>query len=286
MPSTIDVIIPVWNRAHSVRQAIDSVLAQKLPPDSALRVIVADDGSTDDLAGALQRYDARVSRVRHDRNRGAAAARNTGIAAADGDLLAFLDSDDVWEPDKLVRQIAFMRKHGYAASCTACHLVRAGQPGVVWPHYETGSLSRADLIWGCFVSPGTTMICEPRVFSEIGVFDTDFQRFEDWDWLLRFAVRYRLGYLAEPLARREPSWFADAQQTLDALEKIDEKHYSALPGIARRHFRAALACEKSAAHYRQENWPAALGALLRSFLMAPLAHAWLRALVASRFQWH
>ena len=95
MPSTIDVIIPVWNRAHSVRQAIDSVLAQKLPPDSALRVIVADDGSTDDLAGALQRYDARVSRVRHDRNRGAAAARNTGIAAADGDLLAFLDSDDV-----------------------------------------------------------------------------------------------------------------------------------------------------------------------------------------------
>ncbi len=120
----IDVVIPVWNRAHVIAGAIESVLSQRPPPDSTFAITVIDDGSTDGLSEVLRAYGPRVSCVRHPRNMGAAAARNTGVEAAQGDYVAFLDSDDAWLPDKLVRQIEFMRKHGHPASCGAFMLVR------------------------------------------------------------------------------------------------------------------------------------------------------------------
>src|SRR5215467_5799913 len=122
MPS-ISVVIPVWNRAHVISRAIASVLGQDLPAgDWSIQVLVVDDASTDDLGGALRRFGPQVRCIRHERNAGAAAARNTGIRAAKSDYLAFLDSDDVWLPNKLARQIAFMRSRSHSISCTACKL--------------------------------------------------------------------------------------------------------------------------------------------------------------------
>jgi glycosyltransferase involved in cell wall biosynthesis len=283
--ATVSVVIPVWNRANVIAPAIDSILAQRLPgPDWSLQIIVVDDGSTDGLADALRPYGAVITCIRHERNAGAAAARNTGIAAASGDLLAFLDSDDVWLPDKLVNQIAFMQQNGYVATCTACQLARAGLPDVVWPHYRTGAITRSEIVWGCFLSPGTTMVCSRRIFDEVGIFDTQFSRHEDWDWLLRFAARYELGYLSEPLARREPAWFANTPQVLHALEKIEENHYPTLSAPERRHLKAALAFEVGAAYYRQRDWLLALRALIKSMWLAPLGNAALRAILSSRFQ--
>jgi glycosyltransferase involved in cell wall biosynthesis len=102
-----------WNGAHVIGRAIASVVGQDLPAgDWSIQVLVVDDGSTDDLAGALRQFGAQVSCIRHARNAGAAAARNTGIRAAKCDYLAFPDSDDVWLPNKLANQIAFMRSGG------------------------------------------------------------------------------------------------------------------------------------------------------------------------------
>src|SRR5258707_5041634 len=98
--TSVSVIVPVWNRAHSVPAAIDSVLAQQLPAGWSVQVIVVDDGSTDDLVGALRPYGAGVSCIRRERNGGAAAARNTGLGAPPGDDAAFLASHQCLIPGK------------------------------------------------------------------------------------------------------------------------------------------------------------------------------------------
>jgi glycosyltransferase involved in cell wall biosynthesis len=282
MPA-ITAVVPVLNRAHVIDKAIGSILSQDLPPGYALDVVVVDDGSTDDLDLALRPFGSQVNCVKHDRNKGAAVARNTAIAAAAGDYLAFLDSDDVWLPNKIVRQIAFMTEKRHVASCTACNLARPGASDVLWPRDGDRVLTRADLVWGCFLSPGTTMICGRSIFSEIGPFDPALKRHEDWDWLLRFAKKYDLAYFGVPLARREPSPFVNRLQVLDALEMIRAKHLDALPPSMRRHFEAAIACETAAAYYREGNRLAALRAMIRSLWLAPVGHPVLGAIIANRF---
>jgi glycosyltransferase involved in cell wall biosynthesis len=100
---TVSVIIPTYNRAELISQAIDSVLAQTVP---AHEIIVADDGSTDDTAAVVAAYGDRVRYLALPHRGQPAATRNAGIRAATGVLLAFLDSDDLFLPDKLARQIA------------------------------------------------------------------------------------------------------------------------------------------------------------------------------------
>jgi glycosyltransferase involved in cell wall biosynthesis len=281
---SISIIIPLWNRAHVIGAAVDSVLAQKVPADWSQEIILVDDGSTDDLDGVLRPYGNRISRIRHQCNFGAAAARNTGIAASTGDYLAFLDSDDVWMPNKLASQISFMQGNDYGLSCTACYLARPGGSTVIWPLYETGSLGLADIVWGCFLSPGTTMVCRRSVFERVGMFDSTLGRHEDWDWLLRFSSKHSLAYLAEPLARREPSPHANRRQVLAALDQIRATHRRTLPPRDQRHFEAALALEAAAAHFRQGHRLPALGNLIKSLWLAPFDHATLATVVSSRFR--
>jgi glycosyltransferase involved in cell wall biosynthesis len=270
--TSVSVIVPVWNRAHSVPAAIDSVLAQELPTGWSLRVIVVDDGSTDDLVGALRPYGSRIIHIRRDSNGGAAAARNTGVGAARGHYVAFLDSDDVWLPGKLTSQIDAMRKNKWLASCTAYYLSRPGRPEIVSPLYHTGAIGLADMVWGCFVSPGSTLMFERGVFDEIGAFDTGLQRLEDWDWLLRYARRHALGFLAAPLARIDASPGKQAAKIEGMLEHLWTKHQGDLVARDRRHFAAALDLQRAAAHYYRGNMLPSLAALLRSFLRSPSRH--------------
>ena len=101
--AAVDVVIPVHNGAAYLGAAIDSVLGQRGGP--AIRVIVADDGSTDDSAALAAAYGPPVTLIRQPRS-GAAAARNRGIAAGTAGLIAFLDADDLWPPDSLARRHA------------------------------------------------------------------------------------------------------------------------------------------------------------------------------------
>ena len=103
MPPDISVVIPAYNRATTIARALNSVLAQTFQD---LEVIVVDDGSTDHTSEVIQQIgDARVEIIRHTRNQGAAEARNTGMKAAGGKYIAWLDSDDEWLPDKLQVQL-------------------------------------------------------------------------------------------------------------------------------------------------------------------------------------
>ena len=102
MNVTVSVVVPAYNYARYLPKAIDSALGQTHPP---LEVIVVDDGSTDDTPRVLAAYADRI-RVIRQANQGAGAARNAGIAAARGEYVAFLDSDDLWHPRKLELQLA------------------------------------------------------------------------------------------------------------------------------------------------------------------------------------
>jgi glycosyltransferase involved in cell wall biosynthesis len=267
--TAIDVIIPVWNRAHAVSQAIDSVLSQRLPPSSTLTVTVVDDGSSDNLSEVLSAYGPRVACIRHPRNAGPAAARNSGIAATSGDYIAFLDSDDAWLPDKLARQIDFMQTHCYPASCTACLLVRQNGFEILSPRYRTGALGLADLVWGCFVSPGSTLMCRRDIYKEVGDYDVALRRLEDWDWLLRYTVAHQLGFLAEPLARVEATGRPDPDKIFAGLERMKQIHMKGLPPAEQRQFKAAIEMVRASALQRNGKVLAAAFSLIKSLSIAP-----------------
>src|SRR5579863_4931679 len=103
---TVSVVIPTYNYARFLGQAIDSVLAQTCP---VKEIIVVDDGSTDDTFNVLARYGPAV-RALKQKNCGPAAARNRGVGIAGGDLIAFLDADDFWMPDKLAKQVRRLKE--------------------------------------------------------------------------------------------------------------------------------------------------------------------------------
>ena len=104
---TVSVVIPAYRASRTIGRAVESLLGQGRPPDE---ILVVDDGSPDDLAGALAGFEGSVTLIRKP-NGGAASARNLGVDRARSDLLAFLDADDYWEPTKLARQLRIFREH-------------------------------------------------------------------------------------------------------------------------------------------------------------------------------
>jgi glycosyltransferase involved in cell wall biosynthesis len=108
MKPFVSIVIPIFNRADTIARTIESCLEQTY---QHFEIVLVDDCSTDDLASALLPFegDDRIRLVRHERNRRAAAARNTGVREAKGDLIAFMDSDDAWYPQKLEKQLAFVQ---------------------------------------------------------------------------------------------------------------------------------------------------------------------------------
>ncbi len=122
-PPTVSIITPCYNAARFLAPAIESVLGQTFHD---WELIAADDHSTDESLNILRRYQAREPRIRLlalDQRRGPAGARNAAIEAARGSYVAFLDSDDLWLPDKLEHQIAFMQETASALSYTAYHKI-------------------------------------------------------------------------------------------------------------------------------------------------------------------
>jgi glycosyltransferase involved in cell wall biosynthesis len=197
---TISVIIPAYNYARYLSEAIDSVFAQTYP---ALEVIVVDDGSTDDTPAVLAAYGDRIRAIRQQ-NQGVSAARNTGIAAARGEYVAFLDADDLWQPAKLEAQMArfdadpnfglvYCGAESFDAEGQTLHVLRDGIEGRV----AINMLRHEPVI----AAPGSNIIAPRRVAEEIGGFDTRMIGSEDWDFSYRVASRYAIGFAGEVLVR-------------------------------------------------------------------------------------
>jgi len=273
----VSVIIPVYNRAHLIARAISSVLAQSY---SHLEIIVVDDASSDGLRAALAGFaDPRLRCVEHRVNKGAAAARNTGIAAASAEFVAFLDSDDVWFAEKLAQQVAAMRGQPpeIVGHVCAYDCVRVGyRARRVVPRWSASTFHRSQL-FGCSCGPGTTLLCRREIFAEIGPFDEELRRLEDWDWLLRLAEKgYRLLGSPTVLARVEVGSGPSRCDVDAALRRIRARHQAAVARygtVSRRIFEASLYLESAAAAYSDKAYARAAIAVVHSLLCYPLRGA-------------
>jgi glycosyltransferase involved in cell wall biosynthesis len=192
----VSVIIPVFNRSTLVREAVDSVLNQTF---NDFELIVVDDGSTDGIHTVLQRYGDKLIYIKQD-NKGVSAARNRGIAQAKGEFLAFLDSDDLWMPEKLSVQVEFFRKNQEYMICQTEEIwIRNGKR--VNPkkrHKKPSGMIFEPSLSLCLVSPSAVMI-KKELFQEVGLFDETFPACEDYDLWLRISYKHFVYLIDRPL---------------------------------------------------------------------------------------
>jgi glycosyltransferase involved in cell wall biosynthesis len=193
----VSVTIPTYNRAAWVTEAVASVQAQTYRD---FELLVVDDGSTDETGETLASSGDEIKVLRREERGGVSAARNLGARAASGDWLAFLDSDDLWLPDKLALQVEYLRAHPDLAICQTGETwirngVRVNPPETC--RKAGGNIFLASL-GRCLVSPSAVML-HRRLFEEVGGFDESLPAAEDYDLWLRIAWRHPVGLVPEPL---------------------------------------------------------------------------------------
>jgi len=228
----VSIIIPAYNQARFVAQTVDSALAQTWPE---IEVIVVNDGSTDNTADILAGYGERI-RLIHQENRGLAGARNTGVKAACGDYLLFLDSDDLIPNAKVEHHLKFLAENPdfdlvYSGwqyiDETGAPLVGQMRPG------KQGTLL-TELLFGDFYCIPGAVVIRRKVLEQVGLFDETLRAEEDTDmWLRAVYAGYRFGYIDELLFQyRIHSASLSAQaahQVKYAFARLDK--FFAQPGL-------------------------------------------------------
>lgn len=208
MPSTppLSVCVPTRDRADYLPGTLDSILAQDV---DGLEIVVCDDGSKDTTRSILDGYaDRRIRVVRHGRARGVAAARNSCLSAARGELIAWLDSDDVYEPGALTRLREALESDPAIGMVHASHTVidARGRRLPDWPApFDTDRVEEAgrafsELLLENYVA-APTVLCRRRALERAGPYDERLVRGEDWHMWLRVALQDRVAYVADRLAR-------------------------------------------------------------------------------------
>lgn len=199
-PAAIDVVIPAFNRRDLLAGAIESVLAQSYQNFNCL---VVDDGSEDGTAELAEKYGGAVTCIRQE-NRGPAAARNRGIRAGRAGLVAFLDSDDRWLPEKLEVQSAAMSGE---PECLISHTQETWYRGGTVLSQKKRHRKPSGAIFGrslerCVVGMSTVMV-RRELFHRAGYFDEELPCCEDYDFWLRASLRTRFLLIDRPLTRKE-----------------------------------------------------------------------------------
>ena len=192
----VSVIIPTYNSAAYVVEAVESVLNQSFRD---LEIIVIDDGSTDDTESVLSAYRTKLRYIRQP-NSGVAAARNRGIEESRGRYVAFLDADDTWLKDKLERQLAALASGSNHRVCyTAFTLVDSNlSPLGTVRSNRAGSTLEDLLLRGNVIGSICTVLCERSLFETVGGFDDRLSQCADWDMWVRLAAQTEFLYLDEP----------------------------------------------------------------------------------------
>ena len=197
----VSVIIPTFNRAEKVCRAICSVIDQTY---TDFEIIVVDDGSLDGTPSYLAQFKDNVRLITHSMNLGVSAARNSGIKVSRSQLIALLDSDDYWMPEKLDAQVRFFRKNPEAVACQTQEIwMRKGMrvnPGK--RHNKPSGYIFERSLKLCLVSPSAVML-KRSVLNEVGLFDEGFPVCEDYDLWLRISYRYPIHLINRHLVVKE-----------------------------------------------------------------------------------
>ena len=209
----VSVVIPTHKRPQLLQRALRSVIRQSY---ENLEIIVVDDGVSDEAEQVVAEFgDYRIRYLRHDRNRGGAAARNTGIRAATGKYIAFLDDDDEWEPEKIRAQLAALSRF----DAVLCMYSMNGRPVKA----RTAELSvEADELRRGFVRGGSAsaLIARADVLRRVP-FDETLPKCQDWDLCIRIVQKYSLACLPEALVRYNDGEHMRISNKLATLSAID-----------------------------------------------------------------
>jgi glycosyltransferase involved in cell wall biosynthesis len=273
----ISAIIPVFSRQELAMRAIRSALSQSGP---LIEVIVVDDCSPDPFVAQPDVLaDARLRLIRLKENGGAGAARNAGIAAAKGDWIAFLDSDDTWEPGKIERQAAFVEadragnRNSLVLYVTGFRQINM-LTGTRADRTPIATSDPRDFASGCWYSPGSTALFSKSLIECVGGLDPSLRRLEDLDWSIRLGLAGGRLSVAPFLGSTIE---VGGRPTLDGLQpscgQLFEKwesraEISRVPGMQRR-LQAYLDIERAAACYHSKNYLRATFFIARSLLRVP-----------------
>ncbi|MBA2301463.1 MAG: glycosyltransferase [Acidobacteria bacterium] len=248
----ITVVIPVFNASPLIGAALRSVFGQTYRD---FEVIVIDDGSDDEteLVAALHEWAGRIVYIRQP-NAGPARARNVGITRASGQLIAFLDADDEWLPEKLEKQVAYFDHHPETG------LLHTGLIGDGLQASSLGGPPRpafCDLFHTRFFVNTLTVMIPAAVLQEVGDFDERREiHIEDWDLWLRIAARHPFGYLPEPLAFHRPGGYMSRQidRTYASQLLVMEKNHSLCGEACTAHRLSPAQCDRERRYVLHRDW--------------------------------
>lgn len=193
---TVSVIIPVYNRDYSLRDAIESVIIQSYKPSE---IIVIDDGSFFNIEDILKNYKSHIKFIKLNNNKGVSSARNEGIKIATGNYIAFLDSDDIFLPKKIETQLKFMQDNNFLISHTNEFWYKKDRyinQGKTNDRYGGDILDK--ILDKCRISPSSLMV-HKSIFDNTGLFNEDLKVCEDYEFSMRVALKYNVGYLKNKL---------------------------------------------------------------------------------------
>ncbi|MDL1957248.1 MAG: glycosyltransferase [Candidatus Desulfofervidus auxilii] len=212
----VSVIIPTYNRANFLKEAIESVLNQTYKD---YELIIVDDGSTDETPKIIAQYKNKLKYIVIPHH-GVSKARNVGIKTAKGEFIAFLDSDDLWYPKKLEVQINFFDNHHNALICQTEEIwLRNGKR--VNPkkyHKKPSGMMFEKSLERCLISPSAVMM-HKTLFEKVGLFDESFPACEDYDMWLRITARFPVYLLPEPLVIKRGGHPDQLSKLVEALDK-------------------------------------------------------------------
>ena len=197
----VSIILPSFNRAYLLPRAIKSILNQTFQD---FELIIVDDGSSDNTEEVLNSFkDKRIIYIRHDRNKGASAARNTGLKVASGEYIAFQDSDDEWIPDKLEKQIKVFEAAPSEVGVvyTSFWKYLNNNEKIYIPNPKIKLKEKyifKELLKHNFIGLPTAII-RKECFEKVGRFDEELSCLEDWDLFIRISRYYQFMFIDEPL---------------------------------------------------------------------------------------
>ena len=250
----VSVIIPAYNAMAYLPETLESVLNQTF---TDFEVLIVNDGSSDGIVEwAAQIQDVRVQFITQE-NQGPSGSRNTGIWKSQGEYLAFLDADDIWEPTKLEKQIQCLEQN-LDIGLIGCGVAHIDENGDILDVFDASKSEGIELKRELFIFNiilcGSTPIVRRCCFEKVGFFEHSIRGPEDWDMWLRIAKCYSISVIQEPLVRyrqHSDNLSKNLRTMLQACDKVTERAFELPPpgfkhlkgvGISLVSTRAAWTC--------------------------------------------
>ena len=228
----ISVVIPTYNRIELLKRSIDSVINQTIKPSE---IIIVDDGSNDGTEAMVKKkYDS--LKLIKQKNKGASAARNSGIKASSGEWICFLDSDDEWKNDKLEKQIiAVANNSDYKFFHSNEIWIKNGKRiNQKKKHKKYGGDIFKKCLDMCRISPSSVLI-DKSIFEEIGFFNENLVVCEDYELWLRICDKYEVFFIDEPLIFKYGGHQGQLSYSIDSIEyhRIKALEYLLSTGLSK-----------------------------------------------------